>query len=61
MIFLFPENSVCKNYFLVNTLKRNEYCHLIPEWYGDFADITPFTIYSENLSDESILLMLISP
>jgi len=47
-----------KNYFLVNTPEQYEYCHLIPKWYGDFADITPFTLYSENLSDESILLML---
>lgn len=43
-----------KSYFLINTPEQYKYCHMLPEWYGDFADFTPFTLYTDDISDKSI-------
>lgn len=46
------------SHYLINTPEQYNYCHLIPKWYDDFKDITPLTIWSEDISDESVLNML---
>lgn len=46
------------SHYLINTPEQYDYCHLIPKWYDDFKDITPLTIWSEDISDESIINML---
>ncbi|MDE5946306.1 MAG: ATP-grasp domain-containing protein [Oscillospiraceae bacterium] len=47
-----------KSYFLINTPEQYKYCHMISEWYDDFADFTPFTLYTDKISDKSIDNML---
>jgi len=47
-----------QSYFLINSPEQYEYCHLLPRWYNDFEDITPKSVWSEDITYENIQLML---
>lgn len=50
----FYEALYQNNIKLINTPEEYEKYHLLPNWYDDFKEITAKSIWTENLTDESI-------
>lgn len=46
------------NMVLINSPKQYEGCHTLPKWYDMIADVTPKSLWSEDLSDTAMINML---
>ncbi|MDO5561043.1 MAG: ATP-grasp domain-containing protein [Oscillospiraceae bacterium] len=43
---------------LVNTPTQYNYCHMLPDWYNDLGDITPKSVWTNELTDTAIISLL---
>lgn len=52
------DELVEKNIFLINTPKQYAHCHCLPNWYNDFKEVTPFSVWSGDTAFQSLYSLL---